>query len=44
MNTEKENDKDREIDGLFSNEKSIYSVFKTLFDETFKENKKDKSQ
>ncbi|QHI35777.1 hypothetical protein IMCC3317_11250 [Kordia antarctica] len=37
MNTNMDFDKDREIDGIYSNEKSIYSVFETLFSQTFKD-------
>ncbi len=35
MNTDTNHNKDRYIDGLYSTERSLYSVFKTIFDETF---------
>lgn len=35
MTSKKRQNNDREINGIFSTEQSIFSVFKTLFDETF---------
>jgi len=42
MSTDDSGDKERYVDGLFSREKSVFSVFKTLFDETFKKRKEKK--
>ena len=36
MSTKKNDNEDRYVDGIYSREQSLHSVFKTLFKETFK--------